>query len=72
MWKDTERQLDESWQNIKPYLNNIAKTQPDLYAMCEHCPHYCGVDHNFEQCLQKFCFKGFLALHYLEWCNGWR
>ena len=67
MKQKTKRQLEESYRNIKPYIND----DEELKKLCECCECYCGNNHNYEDCKNNQCFKMFLAYHYLEWCNSW-
>ena len=58
MKKETIRQLEESYNNIKPYLKICC---PELEKMCSKC----------EKCKDEICFKFFLAFEYLEWLNSY-
>ena len=66
MHKNTERQLEEAYHNVIPYI----RTQSELKEMCKHCEHYCGKEHNYEFCRDMMCFKFYLAFRYLEWSNN--
>ena len=66
MKKETRWQLDESWQNVKPYL----KDEEKLKEMCQNCEAWCGKEHDYNECLNKPCFQFFLAYNYLEWSNS--
>ena len=66
----TQKQIDEAYQHIKPYLSDINETK-ELREMCKHCERYCGKNHNYEECLDMQCFKFYLAYQYLEWCNSY-
>lgn len=57
------RKLDESYRHIKPYL----KDQDILHKMCKRCERYCGIKHDYNECLNEPCFKCFLGYSYLEW-----
>lgn len=67
MKKETIRQLEESYNHIKPYLKICC---PELEKMCSKCEKYCGIEHNYEECKDEICFKFFLAFEYLEWLNS--
>lgn len=66
MRKETERQIKESYNHIKPYLEN----DEELGEMCRRCEWYCGGKHDFEDCLDMPCFRFYLAYEYLEWLNS--
>lgn len=66
--KETERQLEECYHHIKPYINE----QKELYDMCKNCESYCGKEHDYEDCRNKNCFKFWLAYEYLEWENSYK
>lgn len=70
MKKKTERQLEEAYNHIEPYLKDEKETE-DLRKMCSNCEKYCGKEHDFEECKEMMCFKCYLALEYLDWCNGY-
>ena len=65
--KEMERKIEESYAHIKPYLNE----QKILKDMCKHCEGYCSDQHDYEECLDKPCFKCFLGYSYLEWETSW-
>ena len=65
--KEMERKIEESYTHIKPYLNE----QEILKDVCKHCEGYCGKQHDYEECLDKPCFKCFLGYSYLEWETSW-
>lgn len=62
-----KRKLEESYGHIKPYLED----QDILYQMCKRCERYCGIQHDYEECLDMPCFKCFLGYSYLEWETSW-
>lgn len=68
MKKETNRQLKESYNHIKPYLKTCC---PELEKMCSKCEKYCGKEHDYEECKDEMCFKFFLAFEYLEWSNSY-
>lgn len=68
MKNKTIHQLEESYSNEKPYLNE----NEELKKLCENCEGYCGKNHNYEDCKDKQCFKMFLAFSYLEWYNSFQ
>ena len=41
MNKEIERQLEECYEHIKPYMDN-EKESRELYDMCKNCESYCG------------------------------
>ena len=67
MKKETIRQLEELYNDIKPCLKICC---PELEKMCSKCEKYCGKEHNYEECKDEICFKFFLAFEYLEWLNS--
>lgn len=68
--KETEMQLECTYQHIKPYINKKG-TCEELHEMCRNCERYCGREqHDYEECRDKACFKNWLGLKYLEWCNA--
>ena len=62
-----ERKLEESYNHIKPYLED----QEILKDLCSWCERYNGHKHNYEECLDMPCFKCFLGYSYLEWKTSW-
>ena len=66
MHKETERQLDEAYNHISPYL----KSQKELPEMCKHCERWCGQEQNYEECRGMMCFKFYLAFVYIDWVNN--
>lgn len=69
MKKQTERQIEESYRHIKPYLSDTDDCGTELREMCKHCERYCGTCHDWEECLAMPCFRFYLAYEYLEWLN---
>lgn len=69
MYKETQRQIDETYHHIKPYLTDLDSTK-DLRKMCEICEAYYGEEHDYEECKNRQCFKLWLAYEYLEWSNS--
>lgn len=66
----TEQQLEEAYENYKPYLNR-KNSVPELYEMCKNCEKYCGEEiHDYEECKGLACFRNWLGLAYLNWSNG--
>ena len=65
-----KRVLQESYEHIKPYLNNMRETK-ELRMMCRQCPHYHGKDHDYDTCKNKPCFQFYLAYEYLEWSKSY-
>lgn len=63
---ETENNLQEAYRHIKPYI----KVKKELKELCGNCEEYCGEQHDYEECRQKICFKCWLALVYLDWCNA--
>lgn len=65
--RETERQLEEAYKHIKPYMDE----DDTLKELCVNCPmreeaKAC----NYEICLEKACFKCYLALVYMNWYNS--
>ena len=71
MDNEIERQLEECYEHIKPYMDN-EKESRELYDMCKNCESYCGKEHDYEDCRNKNCFKFYLAYKYLEWDNSYK
>ena len=69
MKDETRKQLDESYNHIKPYLNDESIT-PELRQMCLNCERYCGNEHDYTECCNMMCFKFYLAFEFLEWSNS--
>lgn len=69
MLKKTEKNIQESYDHIKPYLKDMECTK-ELREMCDTCEAYNGEEHSYEECRKQMCFKMFLAFKYLEWCNS--
>ena len=67
MNKKMQRKIEESYNHIKPYLNE----QEILRDLCSWCEKYNGYKHNYEECLDMPCFKCFLGYSYLEWETSW-
>ncbi len=61
-----ERQLEECYQHMKPYIKN----NKILKEMCCRCENYCGEQHDYEECRNEPCFKCWLGLMYLDWYNS--
>ena len=70
MKKKTERQINESYDHMKPYLSDTDDCGTELREMCEYCERYCGDNHEYEDCLNMACFRFYLAYEYLEWINS--
>lgn len=70
MNKKTERQIAESYKHIKPYLSDSDDCGSELREMCKNCEGYCGDNHDWEDCIDKPCFRFYLAYEYLEWFNS--
>lgn len=70
MHKKTQRNIEEEYENIKPYLKNDDCTK-ELREMCSHCERYCGKEHDFTECEDMMCFKFFLAYKYLNLINSY-
>lgn len=70
--KDTERQLEEVYQrNLNCPRSFDEKSSPELHEMCKRCENYTGSKHDFTECRDMQCFKNWLGLEYLDWCNGY-
>lgn len=70
MYQKTVDNMKESYEHIKPYLNDLDCTK-ELREMCKHCESFCGNKHNYEDCKDMMCFKFYLAFEYLDWSNGY-
>ena len=68
MKKETEIQLEESYNHFKPYI----KKDKLLHEMCCKCGKWCGKEHNYDECRNETCFKLYLGFKYLDWCNSYR
>lgn len=68
---ETTRQIKESWANLKDYINDKAYKRKDLYSMCSRCSDFTGKSHCYNDCLDKPCFRFYLAYEYLEWANSY-
>ena len=64
-----ERQLEESYNHIKPYIS--AENTTELFSMCKNCERWCGEEHDYSECRDLPCFKFWLGYEYLKWCNSW-
>lgn len=65
-----ERIIKESYNNVKPYLNN-EKNCSELHKMCENCGRWCGKDHDYSECENMNCFRFYLAYNYLCWSSSY-
>lgn len=66
----TEQQLEEVYNNHKPYLN-VKGIHSELEDMCKNCEKYCGVEnHDYAECKGLACFRNWLGFAYLDWSNG--
>lgn len=70
MMKETKRQIEESYNHIKPYLSDSYECGRELREMCNRCERYCGKKHDFAECRDMPCFRFYLAYKYLEWLNS--
>lgn len=72
MNKKTEDNIQESYNQCKPYLKYLStlKDLSELKSMCEICEAWYGEEHDYEDCLQKPCFRFFLCYNYLNWYNS--
>ena len=61
-----EEKLNEAEKHIKPYMDDASETE-ELREMCKNCECYCGLDHNYEECRNQWCYKFWLAYVYLSW-----
>ena len=61
-----ENQIEEAYNHIKPYI----KDDKELPEMCKNCEHWCGKDHDYDECRDNQCFKFYLAYVYLDWTNN--
>lgn len=70
MFNKTERNLEEAYNHIKPYLSDKDCTK-ELREMCKNCEAYYGDEHDYTECRNRMCFKFFLAFEYLNWSNSY-
>jgi len=70
MRNETKRNIEESYENIKLYLNDPSCTA-ELIEMCDSCEAYCGSNHDYSECKDRMCFKMYLAFNYLDLINGY-
>lgn len=67
----TKKQLEEVYNNNKPYLNNKNCCE-ELHSMCMNCENFCGIEkHDYSGCREMPCFVNWLGLAYLNWANGY-
>ena len=65
--RETERQLQEAYHHIKPYMDEDEM----LKALCQNCPMKKEAQKSqYKTCLNKACFKCYLAYVYLNWYNS--
>lgn len=67
MDQKTKERIAESYNHIKPYLDE----QEELKEMCRRCEEWCWKEHDYAKCKNKPCFKFYLAFEYLEWLASW-
>ena len=70
MRSDVKEKLLETERHMKNYMSNMNETKA-LRAMCKNCEGYCGKDHDYSECHDKWCFRFWLAYEYLEWSSGY-
>lgn len=62
--REVERRLEQSiqemYKDIKPYMKREDATK-ELREMCKNCDGYCGIDHDYEECKGKPCFRFWLC-----------
>lgn len=58
--------LKETEKRMEPYMNDMNATK-SLRAMCKNCEAYCGKEHDYSECRDKWCFRFWLAYEHLEW-----
>lgn len=68
-YKETQRQLEECYRHMGNYIHDESVTA-ELREMCKNCKIYCGLQHDFEECKDRPCFRFWLAYEYLEWGNS--
>lgn len=64
------KKLQESWEHINPYISEES-TNGELHQMCKSCEEWYGAEHDYENCINKPCFKFWLAYEYLRWEASW-
>lgn len=70
MTKKVKDKLSETEQHMKPYMDDMNETE-ELRAMCKNCEGYCGNQHDYSECRDKWCYKFWLAYEYLEWSSSY-
>lgn len=55
-----EQRIQEMYKDIKPYMKREDATK-ELREMCQNCDGYCGIDHDYEECKGKPCFRFWLC-----------
>lgn len=69
MKKETERQLEESYNHFKPYKKNDKL----LHEMCCKCGKWCGKEHNYDECRKMTkdeCVKALNGLYFSYGTDG--
>ena len=70
MKDSVKAKLNETYQEMKPYLHDKAQ-YPTLYGMCEKCELWCNEEHDYAECKDRPCFINFLGYAYIDWCDSW-
>jgi len=68
--ENVNKKIQEAWKHVKPYMDNES-TNGELREMCKICEAWYGEEHNYENCINKPCFKFWLAYQYLLWLASW-
>lgn len=64
------RKLQESWEHINPYIDDES-INGELHKMCKVCEAWYGAEHDYKNCIDKPCFRFWLAYQYLLWVTSW-
>ena len=65
-----KNKLEEVERLMSNYMD-CTETTKELREMCKNCEGYCGKDHDYRECRNKWCYKFWLAYRYLEWSSSW-
>ena len=66
MTEKVKNKLVEAEEHMKPYMDNMNETKA-LREMCKNCEIYCGKQHDYSECRNKWCYTFWLAYEYLVW-----
>lgn len=70
MDSEVKRKLEETEKHVQLYINDPSQT-PELRKMCKNCESYCGKEHDYSECRDKWCYRFWLAFEYLNWASGY-